>query len=555
MPVSALAFFRGRHFSVVMAASACLGVVWLLGFGYRATQEWRRSSALLLTRELEDSSNLLVTAVTRDMQGAQLRVLSNRDWSESSLSLADMSNQIAGAFARYPYPESFFQWNANDARITFFHRSDRTPSWRPHSSVPPAHPVVIDTDPTGVTKVREQIEAYAAGRYRYIAVNTKIGKDDYQVVARLTYSDALQSRLQSVTGFTVNLRWVRTTYFAELLSQVAPIATRGSGLTISVVDDAGDHIWGASKAGGASTAKAFPLVFLDPTLGRVVLSPSRLAHWVVHVSPAPTSRLQIATDRAEQSLFIAGTAAFALCAGLVLSVRAVQYRATLAEMRSEFVSSVTHELKMPLANIRAVADTLILRNVAGDRIRTYGSHLRSEALRLTRLVENLLAYARITDVANVYTFEPVVPARLVSDALQSFQQPLAAGQFALDVDVPGDLPLVRVDPAAMRLVLDNLLDNSIRYSKNLKSITIVARAQAPHLVSIEIHDKGVGIPAGELPTVREKFVRGRSAESGGTGLGLSIVSRIVADHGGTFVLASEYGAGTVATVSLPVYKE
>jgi signal transduction histidine kinase len=386
-----------------------------------------------------------------------------------------------------------------------------------------------------------------------MAINTHIGKDEYQVIARMTYSNPLQSRLQSVTGFTVNLAWVRTTYFAELFSQITPIATRGSGLTISVADDTGRHIWGVPSH-AARTTKPFPLVFLDPTLGRVMLSPSKLANWNVHVSPTPMSRLQIATDRSEQSLLIAGTAAFALCVGLVLSVRAVQYRAAMAEMRSEFVSSVTHELKMPLANIRAAADTLMLRDVAADRVRTYGSHLRTEALRLSRLVDNLLAYARITDVANVYSFEPVVPARLVSDALQGFQQPLATGTFALDVDVPDDLPLVRVDPAAIRLVLDNLLDNAIRYSKTTKSIAIVARGCA-HSVAFEIRDKGIGIPADELSAVREKFVRGRSAESSGTGLGLGIVSRIVADHGGAFTLASEHDAGTTATVSLPIYKE
>jgi signal transduction histidine kinase len=544
---------RDRHLSFVLAALVCFGVVSLIGFGYHATQEWRRSSVLLLNRELEDSSNLLVTAVTRDMHGAQLRVLSNRDWSESSLSLADMINQIAAAFALYPYPESFFQWNAGDPRITFFHRSDRTPDWRPHTDASPTHPVVIDINPTAAHYLRQQIETLAAGHHRYIAINTHIGKDEYQVIARMTYNNPPQSRLQSVTGFTVNLVWVRAVYFAELFSQVTPIATRGSGLTISVADDAGRHIWGV-LAHQARTTKTFPLVFLDPTLGRVMLSPSKLANWNVYVSPTPMSRLQIATDRAEQSLLIAGTAAFALCVGLVLSVRAVQYRAAMAEMRSEFVSSVTHELKMPLANIRAAADTLMLRDVAADRIRTYGSHLRTEALRLSRLVDNLLAYARITDVANVYTFEPVVPARLVSDALQSFQQPLARGAFALDVDVPDDLPLVRVDPAAIRLVLDNLLDNAIRYSKSTKSIAIVARDRA-HSVAFEIRDKGIGIPADELSIVREKFVRGRSAESSGTGLGLGIVGRIVADHGGTFTLASEHGAGTTATVSLPIYKE
>ena len=90
-------------------------------------------------------------------------------------------------------------------------------------------------------------------------------------------------------------------------------------------------------------------------------------------------------------------------------------------MRSDFVSSVTHDLKMPLANIRAVADTLTLRPVNQDTLRMYGGHLRKESKRLARLIDNLLAYARVTDVANVYTFEPIVPARLVNDVLQSFR--------------------------------------------------------------------------------------------------------------------------------------
>jgi signal transduction histidine kinase len=238
----------------------------------------------------------------------------------------------------------------------------------------------------------------------------------------------------------------------------------------------------------------------------------------------------------------------------VLSVRAVQDRATLAEMRSEFVSSVTHELKMPLANIRAVADTLTLRTVSPDRIRTYGGHLRHEARRLTHLVDNLLAYAKITDVANVYTFEPVVPARLVADALQGFQQPLAQGGFQVDIAVPDSLPLVRADRGAMRLVLDNLLDNSIRYSGDGRDIRVTGYEQGQTVV-LEVQDRGAGISAEELPIVRQKYVRGRSSEPGGTGLGLGIVSRIVAEHGGTFTLESKQGAGTTAKVALQIYHE
>ena len=370
----------------------------------------------------------------------------------------------------------------------------------------------------------------------------------------MTYVDSLQSRLRSITGFTVNVSWVRQAYFADLFSQVTPIATRGSGLTIAVADERGQRVWGARDI-APRIVREFPLLFLDPTLGRVALVPDApLEMWTIKVGASRTSPLQIATEGAEETLLIAGVAAFVLCLGLVLSVRAVQDRATLAEMRSEFVSSVTHELKMPLANIRAVADTLTLRSVPSDKIRTYGGHLRQEARRLTHLVDNLLAYAKITDVANVYTFEPVVPARLVSDALQGFRQPLSQGEFSVDIGVPDNLPLVRADRGAMRLVLDNLFDNAIRYSADRRAIRVTGYEHGQTVV-LEVQDQGVGISVEELPIVRQKFVRGRFAEPGGTGLGLGIVSRIVADHGGSFTLESTHSVGTSARVALPIYRD
>jgi signal transduction histidine kinase len=546
-------FKRSRYLALAFSVFVCVGVVSLLGFAYRATREWQRSSELLMTREVEESSALLVTAVVRDMQSVQSRVLANRDWSETSISLADTSTQVASAFARYPYPESFFVWRAGDSHVTFFHRGDRYPEWRPADVRPYGHPVVIDIDPNEAFALRREIDAYATSRVRYVGLETTLGGQPYQVIARLTYSDSVQSRLHSVTGYTVNLRWVRHAYFADFFSQVIPIAARGAGLAVRVSDEAGKQVWGA-HGGPPGIAREFPLLFLDPTLGRVALAPDKLKLWTLEVGQSRASPLQLATESADETLLIAGAAAFVLCLGLVLSVRAVQDRATLAEMRSEFVSSVTHELKMPLANIKAVADTLTLRSVPTEKIRTYGGHLRHEARRLTHLVDNLLAYARITDVANVYTFEPVVPARLVSDALQGFQQPLAQGQFTTDVRVPDNLPLVRADRGAMRLVLDNLLDNAIRYSTDVHEIH-VSGYEHGNTVVLQVQDRGIGISEGELPLVRKNFVRGRFAQASGTGLGLGIVSRIVADHSGTFSLESTRGVGTTAKVALPIYQE
>ena len=220
-------------------------------------------------------------------------------------------------------------------------------------------------------------------------------------------------------------------------------------------------------------------------------------------------------------------------------------------MRSDFVSSVTHELKTPLANIRAMADTLARRPIGGETVRDYAELLMQEARRLTRLVDNLLAYARVTDVTEMYSFEPIAPSELVDDVLQNFRHPLSEREFTVEVDMPVDLPLVRADRTAMMLTLDNLVDNAIRYSPREHFIRISARRDGQNVV-IEVQDRGVGISPEELSIVRRKFARGRLARADGSGLGLAIVSRIIADHKGTFVLDSEPGTGTTAKVYLPI---
>ncbi len=274
--------------------------------------------------------------------------------------------------------------------------------------------------------------------------------------------------------------------------------------------------------------------------------------WTIHASPSADSAFQIdAAQGADEALLMAGAAALTLALGLMLAIRAVRAGVALTAMRSDFVSSVTHELKTPLANIRAMADTLARRPIGGDTVREYAGLLMQEAKRLTRLVDNLLAYARVTDVTEVYSFERVAPAELMDDVLQNFRHPLSERGFAVEVDMPLDLPLVRADRTAMMLALDNLVDNAIRYSTKQRWLRASARRDGPNVL-MEIQDRGAGIAADELSNVRRKFVRGRLARADGSGLGLAIVSRIVADHKGTFVLDSEFGSGTTAAVSLPI---
>src|SRR5919106_956733 len=229
----------GGWLTALLAVAVCLGIATLLGFGYRATREWQRSSEMLITRETSESADMLVTAVTRDMRGAPSRILANRDWGELSLeSLTDTSDQVATAFARYPYPESFFSWQHNSPHgVVFFNRSNRLPAWMPQPAQRDVYPVTLVRNPPGADHIRDKVAAFSSGRFRYATFEMDLGGQPYQIVARLVYADPLQEQLHSIIGFTVNLAWVRQSDFFDILSQVEPIATTGSDLNIAVVDD------------------------------------------------------------------------------------------------------------------------------------------------------------------------------------------------------------------------------------------------------------------------------------------------------------------------------
>jgi two-component system phosphate regulon sensor histidine kinase PhoR len=243
--------------------------------------------------------------------------------------------------------------------------------------------------------------------------------------------------------------------------------------------------------------------------------------------------------------------ALALTIALWLSLEAGRASETLSDMRADFVSAVTHELKTPIANMRAIHETLAAGRVTQEKSREYAEMGIRETNRLSRLIDNLLAYARITDVADAYAFEPVALETIVDRSVKEFASNLAHGDFDVHVDIPEALPPVKADPTALNLMLNNLLDNAIRYSKDRRHVTIAGRAQK-NGVTLEVTDKGVGIPEEDLQRVTRKFWRGHVSHAGGSGLGLAIVDRIVADHGGKLEIHSGVGVGTTVLVTLPV---
>jgi signal transduction histidine kinase len=377
----------------------------------------------------------------------------------------------------------------------------------------------------------------------------------YQVVShvfRSSSTGAAAPEPVGVLGFLVNMEWARTHYFLELVQQVERVVGADTGLALGVLDAGGEPVVRAQPhTHGPVRRRAFSLTFFDPLLAAVDPSTDlSVESWRVEVTAGNYPALRAANQGARQTLIIATVAAVVLALGLIETTRAAREHARLAQMRSDFVSAVTHELKTPIAAIRALGQTLISGRLPdAARSREYAELVVEEAKRLTRLVDNLLAYAQITDTTQAYAFAPLAVEDLVRQSLGEYARKLEG--FDVRVGLPADLPLVRADRTAIGLMLDNLLDNAIRYSAGARRIRIGAR-HAGRTLTLEITDKGIGIPTSEVGRVTRKGFRGRDSELGGSGLGLAIVQRIVDDHGGRLAITSATGKGTSIFVTLPV---
>ena len=226
----------------------------------------------------------------------------------------------------------------------------------------------------------------------------------------------------------------------------------------------------------------------------------------------------------------------------------------MAEMRTQFVSSVSHELKTPLTAIRMFADTLRMRRLDSGTQEEYLGTIASESERLTRLVDNVLDFSRIERGKKMYQLRPASLENVVGAAARAVQHPLAQLGFNLRVEVDNDLPPVRADADALEQAVLNLLSNAMKYSGESRAIDLRLRRDDGRAV-IEVTDYGVGIAPEEQQRIFEKFHRVPSKENElvpGTGLGLTLVEHIAKAHEGEVTVRSAPGKGSTFSLRIPM---
>jgi two-component system phosphate regulon sensor histidine kinase PhoR len=244
--------------------------------------------------------------------------------------------------------------------------------------------------------------------------------------------------------------------------------------------------------------------------------------------------------------------------GAVLVLHDITHLRRLERVRQDFVANVSHELKTPLAAIKATVETLLDGAIddADHNVKFLG-RVHENAERLHLLVQDLLTLSRIESGDERMDTGPLPVSQVIESCISRQEDRALAKQLRL-VQLPPDEPLAALaDEEALAQILDNLVDNAIKYTPSEGEITLRWEARDRWVV-IEVADTGVGIPEKDLSRIFERFYRvdkARSRELGGTGLGLSIVKHLVQALGGSVHATSQLGFGSTFTVQLPLAEE
>jgi signal transduction histidine kinase/tetratricopeptide (TPR) repeat protein len=250
-------------------------------------------------------------------------------------------------------------------------------------------------------------------------------------------------------------------------------------------------------------------------------------------------------------LLIAGILVF----GLFLTVRTVSHELELARMKSDFVSAISHEFKSPLTSIRQLAEMLHSGRVPSEeRRQKYYDVLLEQSERLSLLTENVLNFAKMEEGRKEFVFEKTDIKSLLEDLVSSIQERVRHAGFEVQLEIENSLPLIMVDSETLIQAVNNVIDNAIKYSGDVKKVEVRAFKKDRNAV-ITVQDFGVGIGKEEKDKIFERFYRGgdeltRTVK--GSGLGLTLVKQIVDAHKGSVQVESEPGQGSTFSIKLPL---
>lgn len=276
--------------------------------------------------------------------------------------------------------------------------------------------------------------------------------------------------------------------------------------------------------------------------------------WGLYATILESPTIAASDASLNRNLIVMGVAVFSLLGALFFIFINAQRERDLAQRQAGFLANITHELKTPLAVMQAAGENIADGRVTdGNRLKNYGDHIYNESIRLKKMIEKLLDAAKVDSGEVQADQAPHYLQELTTEFFEANKSYIQGQGFEISFNYDDDIPPVNIDADHIETILNNLVENAIKYSIERKKIDISITKDG-NFVSLTVSDKGTGIPKNSLRYIFDKFFRVEdtlTAKTKGHGLGLAIVKSMVEMNGGKIEVVSEYGKGSAFTVKFP----
>lgn len=559
-PFSQFLSDRGVRLAAGLAVVVAIPMAVLFYFQFRSLHDIETTSAVVLRQLSSETADSLTRSVEDYLKRPHISVLLRIPQARTEpLDLAWIDPVFNDALAESPFVESFFVWTE---------RGPRSKQWLVFDQASKSQPAgAIDQrfreDKALGGKLLPRLHELVKTRRAIVAFTETIDGRPHYVQAQLRFEGPARDRMTSVLAFMVDAQKLRAQFIPSVLRDWLATIQQPSGfphLETEVLDEDGKHIFASHPERSDHIVpvdeRSFAIIFFDKELLEFAAPYEQHREiWGLRTSygPQPIPEIVSASTRPQQALMIVLAVAMALGVFLVAGAAAREVR--VAELKSNFVASVSHDLKTPLALIQLFAETLELGRVrTPERAQEYYRIINGESKKLTRLIENILDFSRMEAGLRPYRMEPADLAESVTKVLARMATQFEQGHFTVTTSIEPGLPHVLADEGAAEQAIENLLANAMKYSGENHSIEVEAKRSDGHIV-VAVKDHGIGISRREQSRIFRKFYRVQRELGGGpqgTGLGLAIVEHTMRGHGGFVHVTSEPNQGSVFTLHFPI---
>ena len=555
------AFAQFSRFSAVVSALVvAVPLSVLFALAWRALDRFETATAQVMKQGSQHVAGEVANRIQRDFKSPAFNLLERVDHNAvRQLDVAQIAPTLVRDKPTEPLLDQFFVWsNAAPAHpggaMYFFRLADDGGKGAPAGFV---------EDEELAKAVLDHSAPFAAIHANFALTRITVHANTFEVVYHLLYNLPERKHLLSLLGFTIDSDWLRRKYFADVVQsgEVAAQQLSGFPLLISIMDDDNREVYrsGRSLLDQYEDEVRFPYLFYDVDIVDS-LAPFRpdIHYWRVRTAYRDGDIHAIVRRETNRQRLTWALVALIAGAAIMLTARAAIREVHIAEMKSDFVANVSHELKTPLAKIQLFSDTLTAGRVRSpEKIQEYAAIISAQATKLSQQIAGLLDFRRIEAGVRQYDMADVDLRAVLQAALASFEPELYQGGFDVRLQLPEqEVPVIGNSESLQRL-FENLISNAIKYSDAHCALSISLARVNGH-VEVAVGDRGIGIPAREQVKIFRKFYRGsqpRSKAVSGSGIGLSIAQHIVKAHRGRIGVTSTAGEGTTFRVVLPADDE